>query len=257
MTELPRGWTITVENRKAGALEAAESAFTDGRQLTVRDPDNVKPAQAEWPTHWHENAIRYVWAQHEHRVAQARGEVPHPHVEPKEWAENLLQHWPSPPARIAPEDWTGPLHQRPGLFALKDDETSTGGGPRPELRAPEAMSPDKAPRGVTTLLNKAGAGWTHRVRHMTADVVFRVLSDEEDNDGHRRYKSVTEVVDSIGVRFDHPDGRAAVALWMRREGKSFAFAGAQRGRHSGENVPVTLNATELGAYLGEDREDGD
>ena len=102
------------------------------------------------------------------------------------------------------------------------------------------------------VLNKAGDGWTHRVQHVAgAQVGFRVLGDEDGN-GEQHYEPVTEVVDSIGIRFDHPDGRAAVALWWRREGKaSYAFAGAQRGRHADENIPVTLNAKALGAYLSE------
>lgn len=167
------------------------------------------------------------------------------------------------------------------------------------------------PAGPKALLNKAADGWTHRIRHATADMEFRVLG-EEDGEGVQHYQPVTETVDSIGIRFDHPDGRAAVALWWRREGwectgrlgvrwwkattarkrtrppllalagsldptaghavalvsvllrwsrRSFAFAGAQRGRHPDENVPVTLNATELGVYLSgttnDEREDED
>jgi hypothetical protein len=110
------------------------------------------------------------------------------------------------------------------------------------------------PRGVTTLLNKAGPAWTHRIQSTTGvEVEVTALSEDEDGAGHRRRETRTEVVDSIGVRFDHPDGRAAVALWWRREGKtSFAFDFAQRGRHAGENVPVTLNARDLGAYLMEE-----
>jgi len=110
------------------------------------------------------------------------------------------------------------------------------------------------PRGVTMLLNKAKGPWTHRIQSVTGvEVEFRTLSEEEDGNGNQHYETRTEVVDSIGVRFSHPSGRAAVALWWRREGKAaHAFACAQRGRHADENVPVTLNARELGAYLKEE-----
>jgi hypothetical protein len=111
----------------------------------------------------------------------------------------------------------------------------------------------KLPLGPRMLVNKAGDGWTHRVQHVSGvQVEFTALSDEQDGDGHRHRTVVVETVDSIGIRFDHADGRAAVALWWRREGKALAFAGAVRGRHADENVPRELNAKALGAYLNED-----
>jgi hypothetical protein len=164
------------------------------------------------------------------------------------------------------------------------------------------------PAGVTAVVNKAGDGWTHRVQVKTGvPVEFSVLG-EEDGEGVRHREARIESTDSIGVRFSHPDGRAAVALWVRREGwtcagrlgvrwwkattvkagtrppllvlagsldptaghavallsvvlrwsrRSYGFDSAQRGRHPDENVPVTLNATELGAYLSDEREDED
>jgi hypothetical protein len=99
------------------------------------------------------------------------------------------------------------------------------------------------------LLNKAGDGWTHRVRRAAGTVEAQTYGDPR-GDGTRPKLTVEVPAESIGLRFDHPDGRAAVAIWARREdATSFAFAGAQRGRHADENVPVTLNATELGVYL--------
>ena len=74
------------------------------------------------------------------------------------------------------------------------------------------------PRGATMLLNKAADPWTYRVAHVTTEAAFTALSEDEDGDGHRHRIEVTETVDSIGVRFDHPDGRAAVAVWVRRAG---------------------------------------
>jgi hypothetical protein len=105
------------------------------------------------------------------------------------------------------------------------------------------------PRGPTTLLNKAGSAWTHRVRR-SAGTVEATTYGEPRGDGTRPKLTVAVPAESIGLRFDHPDGRAAVAIWARREdATSYAFAGAQRGRHPDENVPVTLNAKALGAYL--------
>lgn len=117
----------------------------------------------------------------------------------------------------------------------------------------------KLPLGPQMVVNKAGDGWTHRVQRVDGyEVTVRVLSGEEDGDGHQHFEPVTESVDSIGIRFDHVDGRAAVALWWRRQGKdSYAFTGAVRGRHVDELVPAELNATELKAYLSETREDED
>lgn len=105
------------------------------------------------------------------------------------------------------------------------------------------------PRGPKTLVNKAAPGWTHRV-HVATGTVEATAYGEPRGDGTRPKLTVAVPCESIGLRFDHPDGRAAVAIWARREdATSFAFAGAQRGRHPDENVPVTLNATELGVYL--------
>lgn len=71
MSELepPPGWTVTREQRDAGALEDANSAFTDGHQWTVRDADGQRPPQAEWPSDWHRHALLYAWAVHERRQA--------------------------------------------------------------------------------------------------------------------------------------------------------------------------------------------
>lgn len=104
-------------------------------------------------------------------------------------------------------------------------------------------TPDPLPRGVTTLVNKAADPWTHRIQSVTgSEVEFTALL--EGKDGHRHRQTRTEVVDSIGVRFSHPSGRAAVALWWRREGKaSYAFTGAVRG-HGARTVERGLkNAT--------------
>jgi hypothetical protein len=113
------------------------------------------------------------------------------------------------------------------------------------------------PLGPKMILNKAASGWTHRVCRSTGTVEAQTYG-EPRGDGTRPKLTVAVPAESIGLRFDHPDGRAAVAIWARREdATSFAFAGAQRGRHPDENVPVTLNATELGVYLGDEREDED
>jgi hypothetical protein len=118
------------------------------------------------------------------------------------------------------------------------------------------VTPD-LPRGPKALVNKAASGWTHRVHHATGTVEATTYG-EPRGDGTRPKITVEVSCKSIGIRFDHPDGRAAVATWARREdATSFAFAGAQRGRHPDENVPVTLNATELGVYLSGEREDED
>src|SRR6187551_2630327 len=55
----PAGWTVTHEPRQV-ATEDADSAFTDGMQWTVRDPDGRRPPQAEWPTAWHRQAVLYA-----------------------------------------------------------------------------------------------------------------------------------------------------------------------------------------------------
>jgi hypothetical protein len=61
MSELkpPLGWTVTRERRQV-ATEDAASAFTDGYQWTVRDPDGQRPPQAEWPTAWYRQAVLYA-----------------------------------------------------------------------------------------------------------------------------------------------------------------------------------------------------
>jgi len=114
-------------------------------------------------------------------------------------------------------------------------------------------APMTLPRGVTTLLNKAGIGWRHRVQHGHGHVDATELG-EPRGDGTRPRVAVEIPAESIGVRFDHVDGRAAVAVWAKRQDKTaYAFAFGMRGRGEGEHAPVECNARDLGAYLSDER----
>jgi hypothetical protein len=76
---LPPGWTLTEQARVVGH-EDADSAFTDGRQLTLLDPAGVKPPQGEWPTSWRAHAIAYAWSVQARREAELVDEQPPPYA---------------------------------------------------------------------------------------------------------------------------------------------------------------------------------
>ena len=86
--------------------------------------------------------------------------------------------------------------------------------------------------------------------HATGPCTFTGLSETEDGEGKRKRVELVEQVDSVLIRAYHVDGRAIVALWVRRPArKGWTLDMAWRGRDAGEHVPRRLTATQLKAYV--------
>lgn len=108
--EPPPGWTVVRERRQV-ATEDAASAFTDGHQWTVRDPDGQRPPQAEWPTAWYRQAVLYA-----HMMAARDPDAEPPPYAPSPTAMDMLPRQQREHRYVAPEDWTGRAEHRPGLM---------------------------------------------------------------------------------------------------------------------------------------------
>lgn len=111
------------------------------------------------------------------------------------------------------------------------------------------------PSAAKTLLKKLD-GWSVQANPGTGDCEFGGLSEETNGEGKRHRVSSVETVDSYLVRATHVDGRAFVAIWMRR--RSVTPAGKPRGwsldtcwraRGIHEFTPHQLTATDLAAYV--------
>lgn len=115
---------------------------------------------------------------------------------------------------------------------------------------------------MRTLLRQLD-GWSTSASHATGPCEFGGLSEETDGEGKRHRVSVVEDVDSVLLRAAHADGRAFVALWVRRPGttpagrrKGWSMDLAWRGRRPGEFTPKQITATELKAYAAWPEETG-
>lgn len=116
------------------------------------------------------------------------------------------------------------------------------------------------PTPAKTLLRQLSSSvpaWSAAVSHAVGPCEFGGLSEDTDGEGKRRRVSNIEDVDSVLVRARHLDGRALVALWIRRPGETAAgrrngwsLDMAWRGRHEGELTPHQITAGELKAYTG-------
>jgi len=104
------------------------------------------------------------------------------------------------------------------------------------------------PTATRSLLRKL-ENWSTSVRHARGQLEFGSLSEDTDGNGKRHRVEVIDDVDSVLVRARHPDGRAVVALWIRRHGQGWKLDMAWRGRAPGELAPQRLTARELAAYV--------
>ena len=111
------------------------------------------------------------------------------------------------------------------------------------------MTTPDAPTAAKTLLRQLAEGWSVAGPTYATGPITVTAYGEPRGDGTRPKIAVTEVVDSVLVRACHVDGRAVVALWIRRPGKGWSLDMAWRGRHPREHVPRQINATELAAYV--------
>lgn len=118
------------------------------------------------------------------------------------------------------------------------------------------MTAPELPRTLRTLILRLAPGWTANTTHAHGPCQFSYYGDER-SDGTRPTLTRVEEVDSVLVRLCHHDGRAAVALWVKRPGDddkgkphTYQFDLAWRGRHDadGEGAPQQLTAEQLAAY---------
>jgi hypothetical protein len=111
------------------------------------------------------------------------------------------------------------------------------------------MTDPDIPAGTRSLLRQL-EGWSTQVRHATGHCQFNALSEDTNGEGRRHRVSVIEAVDSVLVRARHVDGRALVALWMRRATrKGWTLDLAWRARHSDDLAPQQITARQLTAYV--------
>jgi len=106
------------------------------------------------------------------------------------------------------------------------------------------------PRAAAVLLRKLD-GWSTQLRTATGQCAFGTLSADTDGNGKRHRVEVLETVDSVLIRARHVDGRALVALWIRRRrAPGWTLDLAWRARHHGELAPRPITARQLTAYAG-------
>ena len=99
------------------------------------------------------------------------------------------------------------------------------------------MTTPDAPTAAKTLLRQLAEGWSVAGPTYATGPITVTAYGEPRGDGTRPKIAVTEVVDSVLVRACHVDGRAVVALWIRRPGKGWSLDMAWRGRHPHEHAP--------------------
>lgn len=116
-------------------------------------------------------------------------------------------------------------------------------GPRPRTETADT------PTAARSLLRKL-EDWSASLHHGSGSLEFGGLSIDTDGNGKRHRVSSVEDVDSVLVRAQHADGRALVAVWIRRTGhKGWTLDTAWRGRAPGELTPQRLTARELAVYV--------
>lgn len=112
------------------------------------------------------------------------------------------------------------------------------------------MSTPETPRAATALLRQVQDWPMVQVNHARGQLEFGGLSETEDGNGKRKRIELIETVDSVVVRAMHADGRAVVALWMRRIDRGgWSLDMAFRGRLGGELAPKRLSARQLTAFV--------
>lgn len=125
---------------------------------------------------------------------------------------------------VSPADWTGPLHERPGLFAprahqVKPADGATGIGVPPIVgRLGPTLAPEDWPGGLAQLVGdgQLAPGWWYRVLHAVGPME-RSASTTGPAAGPRRWVTVESV--SLRLRGDVDEhGRVhtgAVVVWHR------------------------------------------
>lgn len=112
----------------------------------------------------------------------------------------------------------------------------------------DVTTPD-TPAAARALLRQLD-DWSVKATHGSGSWTFSALGEPRGN-GTRPKIEVVEDVDSVLIRARHVDGRAFVALWVRRASrKGWALDLAWRARAPHEHTPAPITATQLRAYVG-------
>jgi len=194
----PAGWTVTHEPRQV-ATEDADSAFTDGMQWTVRDPDGRRPPQAEWPTAWHRQAVLYA-----HMIAARDPDAEAPPYAPspaqldmlprqaREVDARFLRNWQIDGETVHPQAPAPPVDPHAGVV-LAGKALTTGD-------VMTYCTPAKGALGITAkaITGQVGPDWQRRIRW-----------------GLGRRLADGKVTESVALHFEHPDGRSRLFLWTR------------------------------------------
>jgi hypothetical protein len=194
----PPGWTVTHEPRTV-ATEDADSAFTDGMQWTVRDPQGNRPPQAEWPTAWHRQAVLYA-----HMIAardpdteappyaRSPGQMDMLPRQPREVDARFLRNWQIDGESAHPQAPPPPVDPHAGVV-LAGKAFTTGD-------IVTYCTPAKAALGITQkiITGQVGPDWRYRARW-----------------GLGRRLVDGKVTESVVLHFEHPDGRSRLFLWSR------------------------------------------
>jgi hypothetical protein len=111
----------------------------------------------------------------------------------------------------------------------------------------------ETPRAAGALAKKLelDPDWRVRVIPGHGGTEFGGLSEDTNGEGKRHRVSEYIEVDSVSVRAQHTDGRALVAVWIKRaDEQKWTFDLAFRGRDvaTDEGVPRRLNSRQLNAY---------
>lgn len=110
---------------------------------------------------------------------------------------------------------------------------------------------EQLPTSARSLYKKLTAleGWTTRAVAGEGAGEFGHLSEERNGDGKRHRVIELIAVESLSVRAVHRDGRALVAVWIKRaDEKGWKLDMAMRGRHAHEFAPRAINARQIGPY---------
>ena len=112
------------------------------------------------------------------------------------------------------------------------------------------MTTLETPAAARTLLRQLDSWSVAGPVHATGPCTFTGLSETEDGHGKRKRIELVELVESVLIRACHVDGRALVALWIRRPSRrGWSLDTCWRGRHPGEYTPRPMTATQLKAYV--------
>lgn len=103
------------------------------------------------------------------------------------------------------------------------------------------------PSTVTSLINRLAPGWAHRVIVGTGHHAVSYYGASR-SDGTRPTLTRWDPCTSLSLRLRHDDGRAAVGVWLRPDGKGWTFKSAWRWQvctdqacpHAGTDHPDAL-----------------